>query len=344
MQTVLDQTDHRRRSLERRLDSSRLDRLETSPPLRLPLTYADHARQPVLSEWEATDSALSAIYVDSNPARLVRFRECRKYAFFFRGVVTGTVELHSNACHNRWCPICARARAAQVKDSVTAWTAARSDLKMITLTLRSSDIPLGEQVDHLHESFRRLRKNVYWQSLVRGGIWFLQTTYNSKTKQWHPHIHILADADYMPKRLLSTLWERSSNGSFIVDIKRIFETAEATNYVSRYVSRPHELSTLDRDKRVELITELHSRRLCGTFGTGRECRIGHHIEQPIEETTYIGSWRAVVKLANVDPHAYAILLCWSSGFALPQGVTCLDEYKHRQPVPLSSAFYEPPPI
>lgn len=328
--------------LDSGFSSSRLEEIETSDGLRLSRDYRKTARLRHLQEWEATDQALSAIYGASKPERLIRFRECRHYAWFVRGVLTGTVKVKSNACHHRWCPICSSSKSEAITAELIEWCKTIEHLKFVTLTLRSSDLPLSEQLDKLYHGFQKLRKRKEWLTHARGSVWFFQVTRNGNTGLWHPHLHILADMDYWPKGTLSDEWMATTGDSCIVDIKSVDDVEGKAKYCARYVARPAFLQYYDNCVRVELVESLHGRRLHGTTGSGKRVRLSNPVVREVEVFDSIGSWSHVIECYNSVPNAMLIAEAWRNGWSLPAGVTFhYDQYIERRYVPLTS--YDAPP-
>ncbi|GAI91254.1 unnamed protein product, partial [marine sediment metagenome] len=158
---------------------------ETSVQLPSHLSYGEELRLKYPNEWDATADAYSAWDSDDGGSRLDRLEECRTYAWFAIHETTGIVRVLSSACHLRWCPLCAEARARFLAHSVRAWYKSARAPKLLTLTLRHSDIPLQSQIDFLYECFRKLRRSKYISSRIRGGIWFFQIKWMKKTDGWH---------------------------------------------------------------------------------------------------------------------------------------------------------------
>lgn len=176
-------------------------------------------------------------------------------------------------CRDRLCPLCAkcdaRKTACRVKEAVSMWDTARH----LTLTMQSNDKPLVEQIDELLASFRRLRQRRWWSDRVNGGIGTMEITFNATTKQWHPHIHVLLDGEYLPHAQLKTEWERVTCGSTIVHITAVHSRDDASTYIAKYVSKPSDIAKLDQQSAVELALALVGRRTVIAFGTAHGVRI-----------------------------------------------------------------------
>lgn len=248
--------------------SSLLDTEETTCK-----TVQDYRRRlfdRVRPEFDATIELYRHIDSTRGTDFLTRLHSCRSHAWFLVHRDSGHVKIASNACRLRWCPVCARGKVFRISDNVTFWLNSVRGPKFLTLTLRHSFDGLALQVDKLYRSFLRFRRNTKVRKSLRGGVWFFQITYNSELKQWHPHLHVAIDSDYVSQSFLSCLWHKITTDSKIVDIRTIKDKQDAAKYIGRYVARPMNIQSLDPDSRVELFESLEGRRFYGTFGNARK--------------------------------------------------------------------------
>lgn len=275
-------------------DSSSLETEETSA-----LSYADHAyRRHLLStldpqEVQATEQAYEHLLYD-RPQILSRFQNCRTHAAFVQSVETGEIRVRSSHCNLRWCPLCSRSRAFSIAEKTAAWLDDAKHPSFLTLTLAHTSAPLRAQVKTLVKSFKKLRSDKSLRRHVRGGVWFLQITYNATTDQWHPHLHVLVDMDYIPQAHLSHLWLAITHTSMIVDIRKVKDTVKAAQYVARYSARPTNLRNLPNLARVELIEELHGQRIVNAFGSAHAAKVLEKTKYAPQTWTYLGDFFAVM--------------------------------------------------
>ena len=62
---------------------------------------------------------------------------------------------------------------------------------------------------------------------IDGAFYTTEYTYNEKTKQWHPHIHIFALLNqWIDQEELAETWHDITLDSYIVDIRRVKKTKE----------------------------------------------------------------------------------------------------------------------
>jgi len=239
-------------------------------------------------------------------SRLLNFRACGQDAWLVESLEQpGHYAVHATHCHDRLCLPCGQARsrtiAANVKDALKD-----RPYRCLTLTVKHRDVPLSHQLDHLLNSFRRLRAQAFWKKTQKGGVAFLEIKWNEPANHWHPHLHIILDGSYVDKRHVSKQWFKATKDSSIIRIALIRDHEKAVSYVCKYASKPIEHALYRTPDRLdEAIEALHGRRLVFTFGTWRGVRL--------RDLPPRGEWRRVAKLDELltlarrgDPDAVAI--------------------------------------
>lgn len=244
-----------------------------------------------------------------------------------------TVRVMSSACHLRWCPLCAQARANFLGHSVRSWYETCQGPKLLTLTIRHSDIPLELQLNLLYDAFRTLRRCKYMTKRIRGGIWFFQIKWSKDTNQWHPHIHALIDSVFIPQAEIRTRWCKYTDGSTVVDIRGCWSPDSAANHVARYATRPGTLSSVPPCERLELLKTLHGRRIVGAWGSARPVPLAPPKCEDKDAWTYLGSWQEVARQSAYNVNAKAIILAWKTGLTVPGDI---------QLYPQGTTYYERP--
>ncbi|MEN6301375.1 MAG: protein rep, partial [Armatimonadia bacterium] len=175
--------------------------------------------------------------------------------------------LRCNCCRDRFCTPCAATRARVLARSLIALLAGHT-ARFITLTLRSTDEPLSDQIDHLYASYRSLRKTRLWTANVTAAAAMLEITRNKATGRWHPHLHVLAEGRFIPHADLRKAWTTASNGSFICDIRMVKDLAKAATYVAKYVSKPMVATYASSVEAIaEALAALRHRRMVLLTGT-----------------------------------------------------------------------------
>lgn len=170
-------------------------------------------------------------------------------------------------CRDRLCPLCARARARQVADRVSAAVSKADSMRFLTLTITSTNAPLREQLDRLYDAMRQLRRTPEWKQHVVGGVATVEVTRNAKTGQWHPHAHLLVDGTYWHQPDIVRVWKRITGDSIIVHIKRVPSKRRMAEYMAKYASKPAEIDEWPLHAIEEYAAAIHRRRMLLTFGT-----------------------------------------------------------------------------
>lgn len=226
--------------------------------------------------------------------RTQSFDDCRSFAWFVRHKVSGKIRVASSRCSLRWCPLCIRTKRFIMIQSIIPWLKVASKPKFVTFTLRHTDAPLEFQIKSLYDHFKNLRRRPYWKKRIIGGVWFFQIKKSANDGLWHPHIHVLCDGRYVPQKRLSTIWADITKGSKVVDIRAVKNVKKAADYVARYASAPCRLSDLDIADSVAVVDALHGKRICGTFGTGKDIKLAPSKCPDASEWEYLESFSIVL--------------------------------------------------
>lgn len=294
--------------------------IETSAHQNLPTDYREFRRRHCLGEFEAVHELYSALDTDSDTLRLDRLDGCRGFAYFARNLDTGKVRVVSNACKLRWCPICAKARSNFLTGQVHDWLKTIRRPKFLTLTMKHSNAPLEHQIKWLYAKFRKFRSRKLISRKIRGGLWFFQLKQSKKSREWHPHLHTIIDAEYIKQSTLSREWKATTGHSSIVDIRSIKSDKAIAEYISRYCSRPCNLKQFELSQRIEIHRVFHGKRLCGTWGTGRNCKLSRSPVADRDSWVPLGSWGAVTIQQNTLPRARCIIKAWLCDKTVPSGI------------------------
>jgi len=198
-----------------------------------------------------------------------QYERCRTDAWIVQNEDTRELRIASRKCNQRWCPMCQKTKRWIITNSVSEWVQTKKYVKFVTVTLKSSFDSLEDQVKRLYDSFKILRRKKLWKESVRGGVWFFQLTMNQTTKQWHPHIHILVDSDYISKKKLALLWKEITHDSYIIDVRKVEDAEKAAEYVARYATIPGEILKCSVAHGAAMVIGLKGLRMCGAFGSAK---------------------------------------------------------------------------
>ena len=97
-----------------------------------------------------------------------------------------------------------------------------------------------------------------------------ENTYNEKTKEWHPHLHMFALLDdWIDQEELSQYWHSITGDSMIVDIRKVKKEkglgySKAAAEVCKYALKFGDLSV---ENTWEAFKVLKGKRLSGAFGS-----------------------------------------------------------------------------
>lgn len=189
----------------------------------------------------------------------------------------GKVGVVPGFCRQRMCPTCQHRRGRSLTLRIAAAAAVMNAPRFITLTVRSCTDSLKHQLDRLYAWFRDLRRRDFWKAHVTGGVAVAEVTYNSQTGEWHPHLHIIVDGQFLPQAALANEWSDVNGGSPIVDIRAVYDRRNAAQYIAGYVAKPHAVAGWPPAAINEFAYALHGRRMLIAFGTS------HRIKVPEDE-------------------------------------------------------------
>ena len=251
-----------------------------------------------------------------------RLSECRSRAWFIRHKDTGKVRVAAKQCRLRWCYHCSESRQQFITQAVTPWWTAARMPKLLTVTIKHSDLPLPEQIDFLYKSFSKFRNRKFLKSRIRGGVWFFQVTYNQRDKQWHPHLHALIDSSYLDHNQLIVLWHKITKTSNIVHIRAVHNPEATLAHNARYEARPSALIKIPEDLWLDMYEAFDGRRICGTWGTAKEISLRPSKPEDASAWEDIGGFHTVASLEKYDDNASAIWRAWRMNLKLGDGISC----------------------
>lgn len=163
-------------------------------------------------------------------------------------------------CHQRFCPICihktSKAIFKLINDIVSLEENKDKSYLFLTLTVKNcKPDDLSNTVDLLLKAYNKLITNKTTQFAKRflGVFRVLESTFNYRTGEFHPHIHCLVMVDkkyfydtkkYLTKEKLIKIWQRVLNVDYLpsVDIRATYNTQSKTvAEVSKYTVKSSEI-------------------------------------------------------------------------------------------------------
>jgi hypothetical protein len=286
------------------------------------------------SFWKEKRAAVrtSLASAGTQPHALDRFDQCGGECIVEYSKEAGKHRLRANYCHSRHCEPCMKAKANKLASNLRARLEAEADgrYRFITLTLQHTNETLTRQIKKLYRGFKNMRSMKEWKNSQRGGAAILECKWNPKTREWHPHLHVVSEGDYLDKHTLSRMWKQATDGSYIVDIRKLDKAKDAAFYVAKYVSKGTNIQVWsDPDAAQEWICSLKGVRTCLTFGTWR----GYNLLANKETYT---DWKPVYSLmqlfreASAGETAAVLVLCKLDGWKLDD-----ERDHHKRPPPAS---------
>lgn len=287
-------------------------------PFTWPLDLAEQSdlqatiHEKVQATREQVILALHASYYPATKNAARTMATCSNVVRFYIDPDAGKVRPWMSRCRQRLCPLCGKARSTKVARQLKLLVACMKDPRHLVLTVKSSDLPLTTQLDHLRNHLCKLRRSAPWALNVSGGVYVIESTWNAKTERWHPHLHVIYDGKYFPFKQLQRLWHDITGGSDIVWLRRVDDQNAACNELSKYVSKPAHLSRLpDRCIR-EYHAATRGRRMLQTFGHSHGQNVSDNDDhQELGPATYAVSLNRIVWLSArgaATPQKLIILL------------------------------------
>lgn len=220
-----------------------------------------------------------------------KLSECGNYLLFKNYYTVDEIKLTKMRVCNQHllCPFCASIRASRSiqrnAPRVSEILRQNRKLKPVLLTFTvANGKDLAERQEHLMSAFRTLiKRRQDWLKKgwgynqfckLQGGFYSYENTYNEKTGEWHPHLHIFGVLEeWIDQEELSETWHEITGDSYIVDIRRVRKHkelgyGEAIAEVCKYALKFGDLSV---EKTWEAYMVLKGERkvglrLSGSFG------------------------------------------------------------------------------
>jgi hypothetical protein len=166
-------------------------------------------------------------------------------------------------------------------------------LVFVTLTLKSSATPLGQQLTRITQCFHRLRNRTKLRGHFSGGLYFLEVTRNQETDLWHPHLHAIVDSPFIPHAVLKSSWHAITGDSFVVDVREVRNPSMVAGYITKYAAKSVNASVwTDQERLVNAIEALNGKRTFSTFGDWK----GWDLSEKPEDSE---GWISIGSLAEI---------------------------------------------
>ena len=189
----------------------------------------------------------------------------------------------ANFCRERICSVCAWRRqskfVAQMSPVMSHLERKGYEFLFVTLTVKNVNyVNLGDCVDLILKGYDRLLHNRKIKESWCGKVRSLEVTFNSDTKTFHPHIHILVavrkdyfkSEDYISLNELISIWKKSVRAEYSpsVEIQKVTDGEKGAVETLKYAFKP----SVDELALKGFFYVLKNRRLVSFSGVFAEVR------------------------------------------------------------------------
>jgi len=173
----------------------------------------------------------------SELSRSQRMYQCGDFLSFMVNESKDKKLYKANFCRDRMCPACQQRRSRvvfhQVKAVCESIAVSSPSFKYLLLTLTVPNVPisgLNDKMKQMVKAWFKLSRRALFKKSVKGWFRTMEITYNSKSKTYHPHFHILlcVPSGYFKKSYIShsrwlSLWQDVMNDDSItqIDVRKI---------------------------------------------------------------------------------------------------------------------------
>mgnify|MGYP003289601172 CR=1 FL=1 len=139
------------------------------------------------------------MYAAGFKRRAFLMEHCGDYIMFGKCEDCGNIEVqHANLCRDRLCPICSWRLSRKLFAEMCQTLCYIRDLEFysagfLTLTVKNCRVDdLGQTLKEMSEAWHRMwASNRQLKKMVAGTARSVEITYNSTTKTFHPHYHVI---------------------------------------------------------------------------------------------------------------------------------------------------------
>ncbi len=188
----------------------------------------------------------------------LRMKQC---CSLFKHLTCGQHTLRSYPtfrCKKPFCPDCAAERANRLSRQTEAKIAEamrtnKGRLCFLTLTMKNA-ATLDGGLSNLKKSFANFKRKKVFKERIKGYFGGFDYTFNSKTNDFHVHLHlIILRGKFWKQSDISDAWRDVTGDSFIVDIREIKDAGKGVKEVCKYAVKPNDLMKMPDDKFLEVV-------------------------------------------------------------------------------------------
>jgi hypothetical protein len=182
-------------------------------------------------------------------------------------------------CTDRFCPACRRKDGARLMRRWMPVVMAWKECRQIILTDKNKATISKAYLKKLWGNYKKMTK--LFSAKIRAAVPVLHWDLNEKTREYHWHINILYDGDFIPQAALSREWEKLT-GASIVDVRDKRGTRarkHAIRYAFHHYLKPSE--TVPANMREETNRVLKGAKLVRAHGLTVEEKAVREPEKPV---------------------------------------------------------------
>ncbi|MDI6707568.1 MAG: protein rep [Candidatus Thermoplasmatota archaeon] len=202
-------------------------------------------------------------------------------------------------CGKRTCPRCNFIKFLKLKRKYRRHISNIKQPKFLTLTLRTTWELNKEIIQKVRGFVKNLLRRRPFNRLVYGGFYTIEI--KPKYVGWNVHVHMVADAYFIPVKLLSRHWREITKYSFVVDIREIWYRRGALSYVLKYLCKT---PVMDKEQKEVYLEATNNLKIIQSFGSMYNAKI----QKPKYRCPFCNSEQFViveflscVDLINIEP-------------------------------------------
>lgn len=237
-----------------------------------------------------------------------RFEACGASCYVEWNRETQTYRTRSYCCGDRFCVPCMRTRARRARTTLLSLVGDKR-CRLVTFTRKSKQESVTDALNHLLDSFKKVRRNNAWKNYVDGGVAVVEIKRGSGSGEWHVHLHCLVVGRMIPWKPLSDAWYLATGDSFVVDLREVKGLERGVGYVCKYLGKGFDQSVFhSHDDLVECLGALTGRRMLIAFGDWYGAVSDASVEEE-REWKLVGSLHGIIAAAYRDePWAKGVLV------------------------------------
>jgi hypothetical protein len=127
--------------------------------------------------------------------------------------------------------------------------------RLCFLTLTIKNTPTFESgLMKLKEAYTRFKRKKAFKEHIKGYFGAFEHTYNSKTRDFHVHLHLIVlRGKFWNQSDISDTWREITGDSFVVDIREIKDIHKGVKEVAKYIVKSADLMKMPDDKFREVV-------------------------------------------------------------------------------------------